>query len=84
MVCRARVAAEYGEIEAVLWYQGESDAESDADTCAYLENVERLIGNVRADLGMPQLPFIQVMVFFLLLTSFLWLFLVLARFLSWI
>ena len=71
MVCRARVAAGYGEIEAVLWYQGESDAESDADTGAYLENVERLIGNVRADLGMPQLPFIQVIVLFLLLTLLL-------------
>uniref|UniRef100_A0A804MI23 Sialate O-acetylesterase domain-containing protein n=1 Tax=Zea mays TaxID=4577 RepID=A0A804MI23_MAIZE len=59
MVSRARVATLYGEIEAILWYQGESDAESDADTSAYLENVERLICNVRADLGMPQLPFIQ-------------------------
>jgi hypothetical protein len=84
MVSRARVATLYGEIEAILWYQGESDAESDADTSAYLENVERLICNVRADLGMPQLPFIQVMVLFLLLTSLVWCFLILARFLSWI
>ena len=61
MVCRARVAARYGEIEAVLWYQGESDAESDAAAAAYRGNIERLIANVRADLGMPQLPFIQVM-----------------------
>ncbi|KAG2542936.1 probable carbohydrate esterase At4g34215 [Panicum virgatum] len=60
MVCRARVAAGYGEIEAVLWYQGESDAESDAATAAYRRNIEGLIANVRADLGMPQLPFIQV------------------------
>ncbi|OEL18463.1 putative carbohydrate esterase [Dichanthelium oligosanthes] len=60
MVCRSRVAARDGEIEAVLWYQGESDAESDADTAAYRGNIERLIANVRADLGMPHLPFIQV------------------------
>ncbi|XP_062188669.1 probable carbohydrate esterase At4g34215 [Phragmites australis] len=60
MVRRARAAAECGEIEAVLWYQGESDAESDADAAAYRGNVERLIANVREDLGMPQLPFIQV------------------------
>ncbi|PAN37311.1 hypothetical protein PAHAL_7G058900 [Panicum hallii] len=60
MVCRARVAARYGEIEAVLWYQGESDAESAAAAAAYYGNIERLIANVRADLGMPQLPFIQV------------------------
>ncbi|KAG2565837.1 probable carbohydrate esterase At4g34215 [Panicum virgatum] len=60
MVCRARVAARYGEIEAVLWYQGESDAESDAAAAAYRGNIEGLITNVRADLGIPQLPFIQV------------------------
>uniref|UniRef100_A0A0A9GIY1 Sialate O-acetylesterase domain-containing protein n=1 Tax=Arundo donax TaxID=35708 RepID=A0A0A9GIY1_ARUDO len=60
MLRRARAAAGCGEIEAVLWYQGESDAESDAETAVYRENVERLIANVRADLGMPQLPFIQV------------------------
>ncbi|XP_044966168.1 probable carbohydrate esterase At4g34215 isoform X2 [Hordeum vulgare subsp. vulgare] len=61
MVRRARAATECGEIEAVLWYQGESDAESDAETAAYQGNVERLIANIRADLGMPHLPFIQVM-----------------------
>uniref|UniRef100_M8CD78 Sialate O-acetylesterase domain-containing protein n=1 Tax=Aegilops tauschii TaxID=37682 RepID=M8CD78_AEGTA len=59
MVRRARAATECGEIEAVLWYQGESDAESDAETAAYQGNVERLIANIRADLGMPHLPFIQ-------------------------
>lgn len=63
MVRRARAAAECGEIEAVLWYQGESDAESDAATAAYAGNLETLIANVREDLGMPQLPFIQVMIF---------------------
>ncbi|KQJ81915.1 probable carbohydrate esterase At4g34215 [Brachypodium distachyon] len=60
MVRRARAATEYGEIEALLWYQGESDAESDAAAAAYQGNVERLIANVREDLGMPELPFIQV------------------------
>ncbi|KAK1682200.1 hypothetical protein QYE76_043048 [Lolium multiflorum] len=60
MVCRARAAAGYGEIEAVLWYQGESDADSDAATAAYQGNMEMLIANVRADLGIPLLPFIQV------------------------
>uniref|UniRef100_A0A0A9D9F6 Uncharacterized protein n=1 Tax=Arundo donax TaxID=35708 RepID=A0A0A9D9F6_ARUDO len=60
MARRARAAAGCGEIEAVLWYQGESDAKSDAETAAYRGNVETLIANVRADLGMPELPFIQV------------------------
>ena len=62
MVTRARAAmGGGGELAAVLWYQGESDAESDAAAAAYRGNIERLIANVRADLGMPQLPFIQVM-----------------------
>ncbi|KAL6650367.1 hypothetical protein ACP70R_009292 [Stipagrostis hirtigluma subsp. patula] len=60
MVRRARAAAEHGEVEAVLWYQGESDTESGAAAEAYRGNVERLIADVREDLGMPQLPFIQV------------------------
>ncbi|GJN37112.1 hypothetical protein PR202_gb26037 [Eleusine coracana subsp. coracana] len=60
MIARARAAAGRGEIQAVLWYQGESDAESKHATAAYRENMERLIANVREDLGMPQLPFIQV------------------------
>ncbi|KAI5011372.1 hypothetical protein ZWY2020_013509 [Hordeum vulgare] len=60
--CTSRwcAATECGEIEAVLWYQGESDAESDAETAAYQGNVERLIANIRGDLGMPHLPFIQI------------------------
>lgn len=61
MVSRARAAAACGEIQAVLWYQGESDAESNEATAAYRGNMERLIANVREDLGLPQLPFIQVM-----------------------
>ncbi|KAL5215717.1 hypothetical protein ABZP36_007118 [Zizania latifolia] len=56
MLRRAHAVAECGEIEAVLWYQGESDAA----TAAYGGNLERLIANIRADLMMPQLPFIQV------------------------
>ncbi|KAL6874393.1 hypothetical protein ACP4OV_013413 [Aristida adscensionis] len=63
MIRRARAAAAgcgRGEIEAVLWYQGESDAADAAAAEAYRGNVEALIANVRADLGKPQLPFIQV------------------------
>ncbi|TVU13368.1 hypothetical protein EJB05_40420 [Eragrostis curvula] len=60
MIARSRAAAECGEIQAVLWYQGESDTISDHATAVYRENLEKLITNVREDLGMPQLPFIQV------------------------
>ncbi|XVE66786.1 hypothetical protein DITRI_Ditri08aG0107200 [Diplodiscus trichospermus] len=49
-----------GEIKALLWYQGESDTLSAHDAEAYKGNMERLIHNVREDLGLPSLPVIQV------------------------
>ncbi|KAK8477670.1 hypothetical protein V6N13_085641 [Hibiscus sabdariffa] len=49
-----------GEIKALLWYQGESDTSSHHDAEAYKGNMERLIHNVREDLGLPSLPIIQV------------------------
>lgn len=62
MVRRARAAAEAGggEIRAVLWFQGESDTESEHAARAYRANMERLIQDVRSDLCLPTLPFIQV------------------------
>ncbi|KAL2537477.1 putative carbohydrate esterase [Forsythia ovata] len=60
MVKRARAAAHGGEIKALLWYQGESDATSQHNADCYKENLEKLIHNVRADLHLPSLPIIQV------------------------
>ncbi|CAL9777682.1 unnamed protein product [Musa acuminata subsp. burmannicoides] len=62
MVRRARKAAELGgggEIKAVLWYQGESDTTSHGAAEAYAANIEKLIRDVRLDLSLPSLPFIQ-------------------------
>ncbi|GFP92152.1 probable carbohydrate esterase at4g34215 [Phtheirospermum japonicum] len=60
MVRRAKTAVAHGEIKAMLWYQGESDAMSQQAVDSYKENVETLIHNVRADLNLPSLPVIQV------------------------
>ncbi|XP_009415847.2 probable carbohydrate esterase At4g34215 [Musa acuminata AAA Group] len=63
MMRRARKAAELGgggEIKAVLWYQGESDTTSHGAAEAYAANIEKLIRDVRLDLSLPSLPFIQV------------------------
>ncbi|KAK1317988.1 putative carbohydrate esterase [Acorus calamus] len=49
-----------GVIRAVLWYQGESDTDSERDADSYKRRLEKFIANVRADLGFPSLPFIQV------------------------
>ncbi|KAM0025071.1 putative sialate O-acetylesterase domain, SGNH hydrolase superfamily [Helianthus debilis subsp. tardiflorus] len=60
MVRRARAAVSSGgEIKAMLWYQGESDA-TEADAGLYKVRMENLIHNIRSDLGLPSLPIIQV------------------------
>ncbi|KAF8404958.1 hypothetical protein HHK36_009853 [Tetracentron sinense] len=61
MVKRARASVmEGGKIRALLWYQGESDTSSQHDADTYKVNMARLIADVRADLGSPLLPVIQV------------------------
>ncbi|KAL2477296.1 putative carbohydrate esterase [Forsythia ovata] len=62
MVKRAATAVQdgAGEIKALLWYQGESDALTQHDAESYKENMETLVHNVRADLNLPSLPVIQV------------------------
>ncbi|MQM04923.1 hypothetical protein Taro_037727 [Colocasia esculenta] len=61
MVRRARAAASWGRLSAVLWYQGESDAVQQADAQAYTGRMERMVQDLRADLGLPGLPVIQVL-----------------------
>ncbi|MQL78943.1 hypothetical protein Taro_011365 [Colocasia esculenta] len=64
MVRRARAAARGacgGVIQALLWYQGESDTETQAAAESYRAKMERLICDVRADLGLPELLVIQVL-----------------------
>ncbi|KAG1361891.1 putative carbohydrate esterase [Cocos nucifera] len=61
MVRRARTACGGGgRVGAVLWYQGESDTVSLADAVAYKGRMEKLIRDLRSDLGLPGLLVIQV------------------------
>eukprot|EP00262_Sarcandra_glabra_P004989 TRINITY_DN16226_c0_g1_i1.p1 TRINITY_DN16226_c0_g1~~TRINITY_DN16226_c0_g1_i1.p1 ORF type:complete len:256 (+),score=28.26 TRINITY_DN16226_c0_g1_i1:94-861(+) len=61
MVRRAKESVKGGgEIRAVLWYQGESDTSSSNAADSYKHNMEKLIGDIRADLQSPSLPIIQV------------------------
>ncbi|KNA20438.1 hypothetical protein SOVF_052460 [Spinacia oleracea] len=61
MVKRAKAGVENGggEIKALLWYQGESDATAH-DVDAYKERLGKFICDVRKDLQLPLLPIIQV------------------------
>ena len=54
-LARTRQALEYGSLKAVIWHQGETDI---AEPEAYLPKLEKLVYDLRADLGIPQLPFI--------------------------
>lgn len=61
MVKRAKESVEDGgEIKGLLWYQGESDTSDIHDAEAYQGNMEKLIENVREDLGLPSLPIVMV------------------------
>ncbi|CAD6261426.1 unnamed protein product [Miscanthus lutarioriparius] len=57
---RAAVAAGGGTLGAVLWFQGESDTIELDDATAYGGRMERLVNDLRADLGIPNLLVIQV------------------------
>jgi len=63
MVKRAKESVkghENCEMKALLWFQGESDSNTEEDASAYKVNMETLIHNVRQDLNLPSLPIIQV------------------------
>ncbi|XWS66715.1 hypothetical protein CRYUN_Cryun05aG0224300 [Craigia yunnanensis] len=64
MVNRAKESLKSkGESKALLWYQGKSDTLLQHDAGAYKGNMERLIHNVREDLGLPSLPVIRFALF---------------------
>ncbi|MBU0678848.1 MAG: sialate O-acetylesterase [Verrucomicrobia bacterium] len=53
-VRRARIARETGVLKGVLWHQGESDLRN----AGYLEELSKLVENLRKDLDSPDLPFV--------------------------
>ncbi len=56
-IARARRAMQDGDLKAILWHQGESDAPPDR-AAVYKENLKAVIARFREDLGQPELPFI--------------------------
>ncbi|KAM4069013.1 hypothetical protein ACB094_12G056900 [Castanea mollissima] len=49
-----------GKIEALLWYQGESDTQDQTDANMYKERLYNFFTSIRSDLNCPNLPIIQV------------------------
>lgn len=56
MLKRAQLAQAQGTLKGIIWYQGETDAQSSGYPLPWLEGVRALINNVRCDLQMPTLP----------------------------
>ncbi|MFV0378499.1 MAG: sialate O-acetylesterase [Mangrovibacterium sp.] len=52
---RLAIAEQYGEVKAILWHQGESDANPDGIRNRY-ENLEMLFSSFRKDVGNVTLP----------------------------
>ncbi|CAJ1972728.1 unnamed protein product [Sphenostylis stenocarpa] len=62
LVRRVKHAMRGGMIRGVLWYQGESDTVREKDADGYKDKMERFIMDLRFDLHLPSLLFIQVAV----------------------
>jgi hypothetical protein len=63
MLRRARAAqatSPGGQIDALLWYQGETDALDEGAAEAYEGALDSLLTSLRADLGQPELPVLLV------------------------
>lgn len=58
---RTKLAQATGTLKGILWHQGEGNSRK-ADT--YMEKLKPLIENLRADLGVPDLPFVAGQVFY--------------------
>jgi sialate O-acetylesterase len=56
-----RVRASGGKVKGVLWYQGESDA-NDKAAPEFLAKFKKLIEEMRADFGQPELPVYYVQI----------------------
>jgi hypothetical protein len=57
-VHRAKLAMRAGTLKGILWHQGESDSGSATNANSYGDRLVRMIHDIRADLGAPDLPFV--------------------------
>jgi hypothetical protein len=57
-LARAKLAAQHGLLQGVLWHQGESESGDEQRAKSYGERLARMIGDLRTDLAAPELPFV--------------------------
>ncbi|KAL0367159.1 UNVERIFIED_CONTAM: putative carbohydrate esterase [Sesamum radiatum] len=61
LLSRAHAALQGGgTIQAILWYQGESDTRSQEDAKLYKTRLAKFFTDIRSDLKLPELPVVQV------------------------
>ncbi len=53
---KAKLAAQSGTVKGVLWHQGESDSDKQPWADSYGARLAKMIEDLRADLGQPNLP----------------------------
>lgn len=61
-----------GNLRAILWYQGETDTRWSRNAKNYKTHLQKFIHKIRNDLGLPLLPFYQVLL--IVIITFLHLF----------
>lgn len=59
MISRTQWAMNYGTIKGVLWHQGETDTTTATLANSYAGKLDQLVSDIRTDLGLPNLPFID-------------------------
>jgi hypothetical protein len=55
-VRRAKAAMKSGSFRGILWHQGEGDGQAETDALSYAVRWTKMITDLRADLGAPDLP----------------------------
>ena len=57
-ITRAKVASKDGVIKGMIWHQGESDSDKQANADSYGTRLTGMIADLRKDLGQPELPLV--------------------------
>jgi hypothetical protein len=57
-LAKAKLAAQSGVIEGMLWHQGESDSNKPEDATTYEARLKQMFTDFRADIGIPDLPIV--------------------------
>lgn len=55
---RARLAMKDGTLKGILWHQGEGDSADETKSKSYAERLAKMIVDLRADLGVGDVPFV--------------------------